>query len=93
MVPVKIHTQDDFIIAMIARGLRHGLDEATEGFLEYIAATRTEEEKLKLFERADKLEEEGATLPSAEEMKKLSGIFTDLPKDGWEMLERQQGSH
>ena len=90
---MKIYTQDDFIIAMIARGMRHGMDGPIEGFLEYVAKVRTDEEKLVLFDRADKLEQNGAILPSPEELKELSEIFTDLPRDGWEMYERQHNAH
>lgn len=91
---MEIHTQDDFIVAIIATSLRADtLDEASEGFLQFVQHIRSEEEKFELVTRAEKLLVHDAILPSREKLKELSKIFFDLPKDGWEMFERQHNCH
>ncbi len=95
---MEIHTQDDFIVAIIALALRDRttgdeLDEATVGFLEFIKSQRTDEEKHRLVETADKLEQEGGSFPTSEELKELSEIYHELPRDGWELLEIQTHAH
>jgi hypothetical protein len=70
------------------------MNESIEGFLEVVREIRTHEEKLQLFNKADQLAEcHDAVVPTAEELKELSEIFTDLPRDGWEMFERQHNAH
>ncbi len=90
--PMEVYTQDDFIVAMMAISLRDTLSPEAEGFFEFIQHQRTDEEKLALLDRAEKLVDRDPDLPSRERMKELSEIFTDLPRDEWELIEIQSNS-
>ena len=93
---MEIHTQNDFIVAVIASALRDTadeLDEATEGFLQFVKHQRLDEEKHRLVEIADKLEQGGDPLPTSEKLKELSEIYHELPRDEWELIEIQTNAH
>ncbi len=93
---MEIHTQDDFIVAIIALALRDSgdeMNEATIGFLEFIRNQRSDKDKHRLVEIADKLEQGGEPLPTPEKLKELSEIYHELPRDEWELLEIQTHAH
>ncbi len=90
---MEVYTQDDFIVALMAISLRDTVDDAALGFFEVIAKLRTEEEKRTLLQRAEDLLDNGAIFPTKEKMKDLSEIWTDLPRNGWELLEIQNNAH
>ncbi len=90
---MKVYTQNDFIVAMMAISLRDTMSEEAAGFFEFVAHQRTDEEKLAMMEMAEKLVDHDPILPSPEKMKELSEIFTELPRDGWEMMEMQGKAH
>lgn len=91
---MEVYTQDDFIVAVVANCLQDDeVDDASEGFFEFVRGIRTDEEKYRLLERAERLLKHDPVLPTPEKLKELSEIFLDLPRDGWEMLERQSNPH
>ena len=96
---MEVLTQNDYFLAVVVNALRDRkdeyapLDQATSGFLEFFRHQREEEELRRLVDMADKMDEAGIEVLPPEELKKLSDIFLELPKDGWELLERQANAH
>lgn len=95
---MKIHTQNDFAVAIMAKAIREQdddapLDDATQGFLEFFRLQRTDEEKQRLFDIAERVSDTDAELPTSEQLKELSDIFLEMPKDDWELLEMQHNVH
>lgn len=93
---MEILTQNDYFVAICALALRHqdgSLDEATAAFMSFFRHQRPEEELRRLVEMADEMEKVTKVLPTPEQLHELSEIYLDLPKDGWELTERQANSH
>ena len=63
---MKVHTQDDFIVALMALCFQNNVcEEPQTAFFKTVSGMRTDEEKLRLVARAEQLVDDGDPLPTS----------------------------
>lgn len=93
-VPVKIYTQNDLVMAVMMHCMKYSeVSPSCSRFFEFVKDVRTDEEKCALLNRAEQLLDNDGVVPDLQEISEMVDLWHDLPRDGWEMHERQAGAN